>query len=38
MIVNAGVRNVIMRTGETTYEEMDPIVLYQKRSREALGE
>jgi dCMP deaminase len=38
MIVNTGIRNVIMRTGETTYEETDPIVLYQKRSREALGE
>jgi len=38
MIVNTGIRNVIMRTGPATYEEMDPIVLYQKRSREALGE
>jgi dCMP deaminase len=38
MIVNSGIRNVIMRTGATAYEEMDPVVLYQKRSREALGE
>jgi dCMP deaminase len=38
MIVNSGIRNVILRTGESTYEEADPIVLYQKRSREALGE
>jgi dCMP deaminase len=38
MIVNSGIRNVIMRTGESTYEDADPIVLYQKRSREALGE
>jgi dCMP deaminase len=38
MIVNSGVSNVIMRTGEDTYKEMDPMVLYQMRSREALGE
>jgi dCMP deaminase len=38
MIVNAAVRTIIMRTGPETYEEIDPVVLYQKRSREALGE
>jgi dCMP deaminase len=38
MIVNAGVGTIIMRTGPATYEEIDPVVLYQKRSREALGE
>jgi dCMP deaminase len=38
MIVNTGIRNIIMRTGPATYEEMDPIVLHQKRNREALGE
>ncbi|OPX73698.1 MAG: Cytidine and deoxycytidylate deaminase zinc-binding region [Methanoregulaceae archaeon PtaB.Bin152] len=38
MIVNSGVRSVIMRTGDETYEEMDPIALYQMRSSEALGE
>jgi dCMP deaminase len=27
-----------MRTGEETYKEMDPMVLYQMRSRESLGE
>jgi len=27
-----------MRTGDETYEEMDPIALYQMRSTEALGE
>jgi dCMP deaminase len=37
MIVNAGIANVIMRTGEGEYREMDPMVLYQMRSREALG-
>jgi len=36
--VNSGVRSVIMRTGDETYEEMDPIALYQMRSTEALGE
>jgi len=38
MIVNSGVRSVIMRTGDETYKEMDPIALYQMRSIEALGE
>jgi dCMP deaminase len=38
MIVNAGIRTIIMRTGPTTHEEIDPVSLYQKRSREALGE
>jgi dCMP deaminase len=38
MIVNSGISNVIMRTGQDTYKEMDPMVLYQMRSREALGE
>jgi len=37
MIVNSGVTNVIMRTGPDTYKEMDPMVLYQMRSRESLG-
>jgi dCMP deaminase len=27
-----------MRTGKDEYREMDPMVLYQMRSREALGE
>jgi dCMP deaminase len=27
-----------MRTGRDSYKEMDPMVLYQMRSREALGE
>jgi dCMP deaminase len=38
MIVNSGIGNVIMRTGGDSYKEMDPMVLYQMRSREALGE
>lgn len=38
MIVNSGVRSVIMRTGERTFAEMDPMILYQVRSGEALGE
>ncbi len=38
MIVNAGITNVIMRTAPTEYREMDPMVLYQMRSREALGD
>jgi len=38
MIVNSGVRSVIMRTGDETFKEMDPIALYQMRSIEALGE
>jgi dCMP deaminase len=38
MIVNAGVTNVILRTAASEYREMDPMVLYQMRSREALGE
>jgi len=38
MIVNSGIKNVIMRTGPETYQEMDPMVLYQVRSREALGD
>jgi dCMP deaminase len=38
MIVNSGVVNVIMRTQENEYREMDPMVLYQMRSRESLGE
>jgi len=38
MIVNSGIKNVIMRTGPETYQEMDPMVLYQMRSREALGD
>jgi len=38
MIINSGIANVIMRTGSEGYMEMDPMVLYQMRSREALGE
>jgi dCMP deaminase len=38
MIVNSGIANVIMRTGAETYREMDPMVLYQMRSRESLGD
>ncbi len=38
MIVNAGIRTIIMRTGDAQYEEMDPVFLYQMRTREALGE
>jgi dCMP deaminase len=38
MIVNSGIANVIMKTGTETYKEMDPMVLYQMRSRESLGE
>jgi dCMP deaminase len=38
MIVNSGVTNVIMRTAKDAYREMDPMVLYQVRSREALGD
>jgi dCMP deaminase len=38
MIVNSGVGNVIMRTSKESYREMDPMVLYQMRSRESLGE
>ena len=38
MIVNAGIGNVIMRTDTDEYREMDPMVLYQMRSRESLGE
>ena len=38
MIVNSGVANVIMRTDKDTFKEMDPMVLYQMRSREALGD
>ena len=38
MIVNSGIINIIMRTGDTEYREMDPMVLYQMRSREALGD
>lgn len=38
MIVNSGITKVIMRTGEAEFREMDPMVLYQMRSREALGE
>ncbi len=38
MIVNSGVSKVIMRTGDETYREMDPMDLYQMRSREALGD
>jgi dCMP deaminase len=38
MIVNSGVTNVIMRTAKDAYAEMDPMVLYQMRSREALGD
>ena len=38
MIVNSGISNVIMRIGKNEYREMNPMVLYQMRSREALGE
>jgi dCMP deaminase len=38
MIVNSGISNVIMRTDTDNYREMDPMVLYQMRSRESLGE
>jgi dCMP deaminase len=38
MIVNSGITNVIMRTTPEEYKEMDPMVLYQMRSRESLGE
>jgi len=38
MIVNSAIRNVIMRTGPEEYREMDPMLLYQMRSREALGD
>jgi dCMP deaminase len=38
MIVNSGVGNVIMKAGKESYKEMDPMVLYQMRSRESLGE
>jgi dCMP deaminase len=38
MIVNSGIANVIMKTDQEHYKEMDPMVLYQMRSREALGE
>jgi dCMP deaminase len=38
MIVNSGVTNVIMRTAKDAYREMDPMVLYQVRSRESLGD
>jgi dCMP deaminase len=38
MIVNSGIKNVIMRTSADTYKEMDPMVLYQMRSRESLGD
>jgi dCMP deaminase len=38
MIVNSGITNVILRTAPNEYREMDPMVLYQMRSREALGE
>ena len=38
MIVNSGVTNVILRISKDTYKEMDPMVLYQMRSREALGD
>jgi dCMP deaminase len=36
--VNSGVTNVIMRITSDSYKEMDPMVLYQMRSREALGD
>ena len=36
MIVNAGVKIIIMRTSPASFEEIDPAILYQKRSREAL--
>jgi dCMP deaminase len=38
MIVNSGISNVIMRTDKDRYREMDPMVLYQMRSRESLGD
>ncbi len=38
MIVNSSIKNVIMRTGTEEYSEMDPMALYQMRSREALGD
>jgi dCMP deaminase len=38
MIVNSGLKNIIMRTGASEFVEMDPIHLYQMRSRESLGE
>ena len=38
MIVNSGITNVIMRTAPDTCKEMDPMVLYQMRSRESLGD
>ena len=38
MIVNSGVKNVIMRTGAEESSEMDPMALYQMRSGEALGD
>jgi dCMP deaminase len=38
MIVNSRITNVIMRTTAETYKEMDPMVLYQMRSRESLGD
>ena len=38
MIVNSGITNVIMRIAPDTYREMDPMVLYQMRSRESLGD
>ncbi len=38
MIVNSSIKNVIMRTGTEDYSEMDPMALYQMRSREALGD
>jgi dCMP deaminase len=38
MIVNSGITNVILRTAKEAYKEMDPMVLYQMRSREALGD
>jgi dCMP deaminase len=38
MIVNSGIKNVIMRTGTEEFSEMDPMALYQMRSMEALGD
>ncbi len=38
MIVNSGIKNVLMRTGIEEFSEMDPMTLYQMRSREALGD
>nr|WP_320160464.1 deaminase [uncultured Methanoregula sp.] len=38
MIVNSGIKNVIMRTGSDSYNEMDPMAIYQMRSQEELGE